>query len=108
MLTKIEYDGAGNIISQTEMPAPPAQSISRLAFRRLFRFADRVAMDNAEQGEMSDGAWRTFVTLMADFSAAQEVNLDDADVIEGVTFLEGVGFIPEGDAARILANIPPS
>lgn len=76
-----------------EAPAVVRLALSRLEFRRLFTFSERVAVDSS-----ADPVVRTFCT---DLSLAESVNLDDADVVAGLAYLEGAGLIAAGRADEI-------
>lgn len=88
------------VVVETPAEAP----LSRLEFRRLFTFAERMAIDNAVQGAMTDLEFATFRTLMKDFDAAQDIHLSHLDVIMGVGVLEEMGFIAAGRAEEILTS----
>ena len=83
---------------------PAAAPLTRLAFRRMFTFAERMAIDNAVQGAMSNTEFATFRTLLKDFDAAEDVHLSNLDIIMGVQFLEEQGFIAAGRAEEILTS----
>ena len=96
----VEYQAwldAGNepTIAIAALPSDAPRVISRLAFRRLFTFAERVGIDASTLP-----AVRTFLT---DLSLAEEVALDEPDVVAGLAYLEGVGLIATGRAAEIRA-----
>jgi hypothetical protein len=78
-----------------EAPQPARLALTRLEFCRLFTFAERVGIDAS-----ADPVVRTFLT---DLGMADAVNLDDADVIRGLAYLEGASLIAPGRAAEIRA-----
>ena len=101
----------GSTITEWRPPQPasdptpvPETPLTRLGFRLLFTFAERMAIDNAVQGIMTNTEWATLKTLLKDFDAAEEVKLSHPDTIMGVQFLEEVGLIAEGRAEEILSS----
>ena len=78
-----------------EEVAASGRMVTRLQFRRLFTFAERVAIDAS-----LDPVVRTFLT---DLAMTSEVDLEDSDVIGGLAYLEGVSLIASGRAAEIRA-----
>lgn len=96
----VEYQAwldAGNepTIAIATLPSDKPRVISRLDFRRLFSFAERVGIDAS-----ADPVVRTFLT---DLSMAQDVSLDHPDVLAGLGYLEQAGHIAAGRAAEIRA-----
>lgn len=83
--------------------APPARTLTKLAFRRRFTLAERIAVDAAPENVAFDSATRAALrTMAADLAMAEEVDLDDADVIAGVQLLVALGLLTSGRAAEIL------
>lgn len=70
-------------------------TLTKLEFYRLFTQAERVAIYSSTDPLVLD-----FVRMM---SMAQEVSMDDPDVVAGVNYLETLGLLAEGRAAEVLA-----
>ena len=82
--------------------------LTKFEFRKLFTLNERVAIDNAETNESIPANYRkVVVTVLKDLELSGIVNLDLPDVISGVTFMETLGLLAPGRAARILSNNPP-
>lgn len=79
-------------------PAPLHMRLTKLEFLRRFSQAERIAMRNAaaQSPEMHD--------YMAMLELAEEIFLDDADTVAGVTLLESVGIIAPGRATEVLSG----
>ena len=77
-------------------PAAPLEPITKLAYLRRFMQAERIAIRTAAQ---SDAVLQDYLELL---SLAEEVRLDDPDIIAAVNLLETAGLIAEGRAAEIL------
>ena len=88
----------------SDPPPPPEVPLTRLGFRLLFTFAERMAIDNAVQGGMSNLEFAMLKTMLKDFDSAQDVLLSNTDTIMGVQFLEEIGLIGEGRAEEILGS----
>lgn len=86
---------------------PEAQApriVTKLAFRRRFTLAERIAMDGAPDNPVVAPSTRAALRTMArDLELAEEVNLDDEDVIAGLNLLESLGIIGDGRAAEVRA-----
>lgn len=91
-------------IEEATSAAP--RTISTLAFRRRFTFPERVACDAAPTNMDFDAQTRAALTTMQkDLDAVKdnEIDLDDADVIAGLAFLESLGLLAAGRADEIRA-----
>lgn len=97
-------------------PAPPAaqpaptqnRHITQLAFRRRFTKAERSAVEWAavDKPDRPDPERQMAAALRADLKDQEQagfIDLDDPDLIEGVTAMEGYGLIAAGRAAEILS-----
>jgi hypothetical protein len=84
-------------------PAPvPPRVISKLAFRRRFTLAERVALDGAPDNvALPDAVRGPLRTMATDLSLAEEIYLDDEGVIAGLALLEQVGLLTTGRALEI-------
>lgn len=109
----VENDCPWIEIAETELPkvvAPvtystqaPGRVITKLAFRRMFTQAERVAFDNYETNSSLTDAQRAVLrTFTKDLEAAQEVTLNDAELIAGLQYLEGCGILAAGRASEII------
>lgn len=94
----------------TPPPAPPApRRITPLAFRRRFTKPERAAIEWAavDRAELPPEQRMQSAALRADLkdqAQATFIDLDDADVLEGVQTLEQVGLLPPGRAAEIIGS----
>jgi len=81
----------------TETPEPPNRILTKLEFRQRFTFTEQVLIDNY------DGPNKEQVkTLLANFSVADNIDLD-LDITEfGVNLMDQLGLIAPGRAAEIL------
>jgi hypothetical protein len=111
----IIWSGGDALPSQDELDAWIASeniilsnSVTKYQFRQLFTTAERVAIDNAGANTAIPANYRAMlVTIMKDLELSQTVILTNPAVAQGVGFLETLGLIAAGRAARILANQPP-
>ncbi len=84
--------------------APSPRLVTKLAFRRRFTLAERVAMDAAPTNPAIAPEFQSILRTMAkDLELAQEIDLDDPDVIAGLDLLEQLGIIAAGRAAEVRA-----
>lgn len=96
------------VVSQTSDPdwlTPPvkARVLTKYAFRKLFTLPERIAVDGGPDNAALPADGRAALRTMAlDMAAADEIDLDDPDVIAGVQMLETLGLIASGRAALIL------
>ncbi len=78
--------------------------LSKLAFRRLFTFEERLAFDNFETSStLTDEQKQYLRTLTKDFELADEIDMADPDTASGLAYLESCGILDAGRAAQILA-----
>lgn len=73
----------------------PTSLLSRLAFQRLFTVTERTAIRQSTDPLVVD--WRELAAV------AEQIDLADADVIDGVNYLEAEELIGTGRAAEILS-----
>jgi hypothetical protein len=89
------------------------QGLSRGEFRLLFTFEERMAQQVLEDTiKAKPIAERTpeenmYLTMRADFSDAEEINLDDPAVDAAMQFFILMGLITEGRASRVMAGLRP-
>ena len=74
--------------------------LTKTQFKRLFTQAERIAIRNSADDVVID-----FFDLA---NTADEINLDDPDVIAGVQYLEANGILLSGRASEILQGISSS
>ena len=78
--------------------------VSKLAFRRLFTQLERIAFDGAPSNIAIPAEYRAaLVTMQKDIDLALEIDLDDLEIIAGLTFLEQLGIIAPGRADEVRA-----
>jgi hypothetical protein len=95
----------GGQYSSVIVSAEPTLSLTHLAFRRRFTLAERIAIDNApDSGMLPAEVAAALRTMAKDMELAQEINLNDEDVIAGVQFLVQLGLLTTARAAEILAT----
>lgn len=88
----------------SEPEPPPVRILTRLGFRRRFTMAERIAFDNAPDNQLLPAEARAAVrTMQNDLALAEEINLDDPDVVAGVGMLVQIGIISAQRAAEVLA-----
>ena len=84
-------------------------ALTRYEFRKLFTFAERVAIDSSPTNTAIPANYRAMIlTLLKDLELSGEVQLWNPDVQQGIGLLEQIGLIDAGRAAQILSNIPPA
>lgn len=77
--------------------------LTHLEFRRRFTLPERIAIDNAPDHPLLPAEARAALrTMTKDMELAQDINLDDSDVISGVHFLAQLGLLAPGRADEIL------
>lgn len=84
----------------------PVRIITKLAFRRRFTLAERIALDAAREGlnpALPAEAVSALRTMQKDLDLAEDINLDDADVVAGLAFVQSLGLITAERAAEVLA-----
>lgn len=98
----------GNAPKLGEEPAvdPATRILTKLEFRRRFTMSERITLDAAVAGlnpllpaEVVAG----LRTMQKDLELAEQIDLDDADVIYGLGVLEQIGLIAAGRADEIRA-----
>lgn len=90
--------------AQAPAPLPVIRVVTKLAFRRKFPMAERIAFDNfAANTNLTDEQKATLQTIAKDFELAGEIDMDDPDTASGLAYLESCGIIAAGRAAEILA-----
>jgi len=72
--------------------------ITKLAFRNRFTLEEKVAIEVAKE---TNPVIRVFSD---DILVAQDIDLDNSDLISGVNYLEHIGLIATGRASQILAK----
>ena len=98
------------LVPQAPEPLPPAERpLSRLEFRALWTFEERVVLDSPSLAvgltELQRGQLRT---LMKDLDAASSIVLSHPDIIQGVRMVQSFGLIGGDRADCILAGLPPA
>ena len=101
------YDGEAFTAPVPESPPAQDTRITRLAFRKRFTQAEKVALEIAALDDPSAtpaqraqaAALRAY---LKDVDSAQFINLADAHAVAGVQTLEAAGLLEEGRAAEIL------
>ena len=84
-------------------------ALTRYEFRKLFTFAERVAIDSSPTNTAIPANYRAMIlTLLKDLELSGEVQLWNPDVQQGIGLIEQIGLIDAGRAAQILSNIPPA
>ncbi len=104
------YDGEAFTAPMPESPPAQDTRITRLAFRKRFTQAEKVALEIAALDDPSAtpaqraraAALRAY---LKDVDAATFIDLSDAHVKEGVQTLEAAGLLAAGRAAEII-NAP--
>jgi hypothetical protein len=102
----IEWCEAGNtpVMDYTTPPDPADRILTKLAFRRRFTLEERIACDSAPENESLPASARAALKTMAtDLALAEEVSLDDPDVVAGIGLLAQLGLITQARAQEILA-----
>ena len=102
----VAWVDAGNspTLGAEQATDPAVRLLTKLGFRRRFTLMERVAVDAAPGNPaFPDNVRAILLTMATDLSMAEEINLDDADVISGRTLLEQLGVIASGRAAEIRA-----
>lgn len=88
----------GQLVSvSTEPPdAPKSRILTRLAFMRRFTDAELATIYTAESQSVQLKVW------LDKFRLAEEINLDDPEIVGGVNALEQAGILSVGRAAEVL------
>lgn len=75
-------------------PPPPApRTITKYAARMRFTFEERAGIDTSTDAGV--------IVFRNDFSAAEEIDLDNQGLIDGLAYLESVNLLAAGRAAQI-------
>lgn len=98
---------AGNVESKNEYVYGGRRILTKLEYRRLFTFEERMAIDSFTANylnapfllEEQKSAIRTF---RQDYADAQDINLDDADTIRGIGLYVQFGLIQPNRLAEVL------
>jgi hypothetical protein len=89
-------------------PSVNQTQLTKYEFRKLFTFQERVIIDNAPNNTSLPEQYRAAITTMLkDLQLVDFVDLQNADVINGVNMLEQMGLLGTGRAAQILAGTAP-
>lgn len=85
-----------------------SQEITKYEFRKLFTFAERLAIDSAPTSTTISAAnIATLNTMNKDMELSGSVVLSNPDTIAGVNFLASLGLIASTRVSQILSNTPP-
>ena len=86
-----------HVLQIPEPVAPAVRSLTKREYLGRFTQAERVAIRTAakQSAELED-----YLELLA---LSEDINLDDPDLVLGLTMLEGTGLITAGRAAEIRA-----
>mgnify|MGYP000600796580 CR=1 FL=1 len=79
--------------------------LSRMDFRRLFTFEERVRIKSGQKADgtaLADIDKAKLAVVQDDVLAAEEILLDDPEVVEMVNWLEQIGVLESGRAAEVL------
>lgn len=88
---------------------PIGIALTLYEFRKLFTFAERVAIDSSPTNTAIPANYRAMLlTLLKDLELSGEVQLWNPDVQQGIDLLEQIGLIGQDRAAQILSNTPPA
>lgn len=83
----------------------PVRTVTKLAFRRRFTLQERIALDTAVSGLnplIPADAVAAMRTMQKDLELAEEINLEDPDVIHGLAFLQSLGLLTAERVQEIL------
>lgn len=101
----LDWCAEGNSPMEVRSPEPIVEPriLTRLGFRRRFTMTERIAFDNAPDNQLLPAEARAAVrTMQNDLALAEEVDLDDPDVIAGVQMLVQIGLISQARATEVL------
>lgn len=76
--------------------------LTRLEFVRMFPVEERVAVFNYDVAPLPDQYKAIIRTLLEQMKIAEEINLDDPDIVYSVNLLETLGIVTPGRAAEVL------
>jgi len=83
-------------ISTTPPDAPKSRILTRLAFMRRFTDVELATIYTAEEQSVVLKVW------LDKFRLAEEISLDDPEIVGGVNSLEQMGILAPGRAAKVL------
>jgi len=90
------YPGRYELVDESPVPPVRVSVITPLAFLRRFTPAEREVIRKSTDGNVED-----FLYLLE--SVSGEVDLDDQDIINGLSYLTAIGLLAAGRATEILA-----
>ncbi len=94
-------------VDTTTSTASAPADLTKFAFRSLFTFTELVGIDNYQTSTtLTDDQKAAITTILANFQAAEDINLGDPATIQGVEYLASVGLLTTARAAQILLNQP--
>jgi hypothetical protein len=96
----LKWVAAGNIANPYIAPVVPPPPISFLAFMNLFTPTEQATLVNS-----TDTQVKLFI-LMA--SGAGQIDLSNAEVIQGVNYIASLNIVTSARVAQILAGHAPS
>lgn len=76
-------------------PVPTQRVITKYQFRIRFTFSERTGIDTSTDVNV--------IVMRNDFNAAEEIDLDNQEVIDALAYFEQEGLIAAGRAAEIRA-----
>lgn len=85
----------GGVQSEVYDPEPTPRAISKYAFRMRFTFAEKEGIDTSTDSGV--------IVFRNDFNAAEEIDLDSQELIDGLAYLVSVGLLTSGRPAEIRA-----
>jgi len=98
----------GTTTPGTGTGTPSGVVLTKFQFRKLFTMPERTLIDNLQYNTGFSGTVKAVVnTIMTDLNVSGEVNLQLADVIAGLGYLQSVGILTAARVARILSNQSP-
>ncbi len=84
-------------------------TITKYQFRKLFTFAERVAIDAAPTNPAFSVSQQQMLTTMNnDMIVSGMVELNNPDTASGLNFLASLGLLTTARVTAILSNIPPA
>jgi hypothetical protein len=86
---------AGGVQNEVYDPEPTPRVISKYAFRMRFTFAEKQGIDTSTDAGV--------IVFSNDFNAAEEIDLDSQELIDGLAYLESVNLLAAGRSAEIRA-----
>ena len=109
---------AGAVVSQVSLLAqvdvdatnatPVAGPLTKFQFRCLFTLDELVAVDNYQtNASLSESDKAMVNTILANFAAAEDIDLAAPATIQGVNYLGSIDLIPPGRVPQILGNVAP-